>query len=84
MAEVRYKEHHAGNTPEQRIASRLKPSAGEDCGDHRVTKGTGPNRTVTTIHHSGGQHSLKHTSEERREAAPHAAMQDAMQKETDK
>jgi hypothetical protein len=80
MAEVRYKEHHAGNTPEQRIASRLKPSAGEDCGDHRVTKGSGPNRTITTVHHSGGQHSLmKHSAEERREAAPHAAMQ----KETD-
>jgi hypothetical protein len=39
-----------------------------------VTKGTGPNRTVTTIHHSGGQHSLKHTAEQRREASPREMM----------
>jgi hypothetical protein len=84
MAEVRYdKSHHAGATPEARIAARLRNSGG-DHADVCVQKGDGPTRTFTNIHHSAGQHSLKHTSEERREAAPHAAMQDAMQKETDK
>jgi hypothetical protein len=60
MGEVKYDtSHHAGATPEARIANRLKPSAGEGCGDVQVTKGTGPNRTVTTIHHSAGQQHVK-------------------------
>jgi hypothetical protein len=54
MAEERYdKSHHAGGTPEARIANRLKPSAEPQRGsDSQVTHGTGPTRTVTTIHHS--------------------------------
>jgi hypothetical protein len=39
---------------EQRIANRLKPSAGAGAGDAQVTHGTSPQRTVTTIHHSAG------------------------------
>ena len=62
---------HSGKSMEQRIHDRLKPSGGQDCGDGRVTKGEGPTRTITTVHHSGGQHSLKHTADEQREAAPH-------------
>jgi hypothetical protein len=38
---------------EQRIANRLKPSAGEGAGDVQTTTGTSQNRTVTTIHHGG-------------------------------
>jgi hypothetical protein len=37
----------------QRVADRLKPSAGAGAGDVQVTHGNSPNRTVTTIHHSG-------------------------------
>jgi hypothetical protein len=68
MAEERYKPHHAGNTAEQRIANRLKPSAGSDCGDVQVTKGSGPNRTITTIHHSAGQQkSAQHSATMRKD-----------------
>jgi hypothetical protein len=60
MAEERYdKSHHSGATAEQRIANRLKPSAGDDAGDVQTTKGTGPTRTVTSIHHSGHQQHVK-------------------------
>jgi hypothetical protein len=44
---------------EQRIADRLKPSAGDGAGDVQVTTGsTAPNRVVHTIHLSGsaGKH----------------------------
>jgi hypothetical protein len=55
MVETKYdKSHHAGGTPEARIANRLKPSAGAGAGDYQVTKGSSPNRTVTTGHHSAG------------------------------
>jgi hypothetical protein len=83
MAEERYdKSHHAGGTPEARIAARLRNSGGEHC-DHSVQHGSGPTRTYTNIHSNAGQQK-SHTAEQRREAAPHAAMQAAMQKETDK
>ena len=42
---------HSGKSMEQRIADHLKPSCGD--ADVQVTKGTGPTRTVTAIHHSG-------------------------------
>jgi hypothetical protein len=51
-AEVKYKPHHSGNTPEQRIASRLRNSGG-DGADHVVQKGDGPNRTFSNLWHSG-------------------------------
>ena len=51
--EVKYdKSHHAGGTPEPRIASRLRNSGGEEA-DHIVQKGSGPTRTFTNIHHPG-------------------------------
>jgi hypothetical protein len=52
MPTVKYNPHHAGNTPEERIASRLRNSGGEEA-DHIVKKGEGPTRTVTNIHHGG-------------------------------
>ena len=52
-AEVKYnKSHHAGGTPEARIANRLRNSGGNDA-DHIVQKGTSPNRTFTNVWHSG-------------------------------
>ena len=51
--EVKYDtNHHAGGTPEARIASRLRNSGGEEA-DHIVQKGSGPTRTFTNIHHPG-------------------------------
>jgi hypothetical protein len=55
MAEERYdKSHHAGGTPEARIAARLRNSGGEHC-DHSVQHGSGPTRTYTNIHSNAGQ-----------------------------
>jgi hypothetical protein len=48
MAEVK----HSGKSMEQKISDRLKPSCSPDA-DIQVTKGSGPTRTVTAIHHSG-------------------------------
>jgi hypothetical protein len=51
--EVKYdRNHHAGGTPEARIANRLRNSGGEEA-DHSVVHGTGPTRTWTNIHHPG-------------------------------
>ena len=51
--EVKYdRNHHAGATPEARIANRLKNSGGEEA-DHSVVHGTGPTRAWTNIHHPG-------------------------------
>jgi hypothetical protein len=68
---------HSGKSMEQRIHDRLKPSAGENCGDVQVTKGTGPTRVITTIHHSGHQQHGEHldvctkpTPKERHATAP--------------
>jgi hypothetical protein len=44
--------HHAGATPEARIANRLRNSGGEEA-DHVVQKGSGPTRTFTNIHNPG-------------------------------
>ena len=57
--EVKYNaSHHAGATPEQRIAARLRNSGDCDNADAVVQKGEGPTRAITNIHHSGsaGQH----------------------------
>jgi hypothetical protein len=52
MTEVKYdKSHHAGGTPEARIANRLRNSGG-DHADHVVQKGEGPTRAFTNIHNS--------------------------------
>lgn len=37
----------------QRIADRLKPSCSPDAVNTYVTQGSGPTRTITSIHHSG-------------------------------
>ena len=51
--EVKYdRNHHAGATPEARIANRLRNSGGEEA-DHVVQKGSGPTRTFTNIHNPG-------------------------------
>jgi hypothetical protein len=50
--EVRTHPDHPSSM-EARINKRLRPSAGEGAGDEQVTKGTGPTRTVHTIHHPG-------------------------------
>ena len=48
--EVKYNtSHHAGATPEARIANRLRNSGGEEA-DHIVQKGSGPTRTFTNVH----------------------------------
>jgi hypothetical protein len=53
MVETKYNtSHHAGGTPEARIANRLRPSH-EERPDHVTQKGSGPNRTITAIHHAG-------------------------------
>jgi hypothetical protein len=51
--EVKYNaNHHAGATPEARIANRLRNSGGEGA-DHHAVHGTGPTRTHSNIHNSG-------------------------------
>ncbi len=52
MAIEKYQPHHAGKTPEARVASRLKPSTC-DTADHTSVHGSGPTRTVTSIHSRG-------------------------------
>jgi hypothetical protein len=65
--EVKYDTtHHAGATPEARIRNRLKPSAEPQRGPGaQVTNGSGPTRTVTTIHQSANtrQHGPDHKGE---------------------
>jgi hypothetical protein len=55
MTEVRYKPHHSGDTPEQRIASRLKNSGDTAHADHVVQTGHSPNRVFHNIHNSRAQ-----------------------------
>ena len=51
--EVKYNtSHHAGATPEQRIANRLKNSGDVAHADHHAVHGTGPTRTHTNSDHS--------------------------------
>jgi hypothetical protein len=66
MVEVRYKPHHSGNTPEARVASRLRNSGvGPDHQpDHVVQKGDSPLRTFTNIHSAG------HVYDRKTEIAP--------------
>ena len=40
---------------EQRIAARLRPSNDHSTATHTASHGSGPTRTVTTVHHSGHQ-----------------------------
>jgi hypothetical protein len=53
MGETKYNtSHHAGGTPEARIASRLRNSGDVANSSHSVGHGSGPTRTYTNIHHS--------------------------------
>ncbi len=63
--EVKYdRSHHAGATPEARIANRLRNSGGEEA-DHHAVHGTGPTRTHTNIHNPGSarQHGTPNAGE---------------------
>jgi hypothetical protein len=51
--EVRYKPSHAGNTPEARIANRLRNSGAGAKPNTSVQKGEGPTRTFHNIHNAG-------------------------------
>ena len=51
--EVKYdRNHHAGATPEARVASRLRNSGDTKNADHVAQKGSGPTRTFTNIDNS--------------------------------
>jgi hypothetical protein len=53
MAEVKYRQdHHAGSTPEARVAARLKNSGGEEA-DHIIQSGSGSRRLFHNVHLSG-------------------------------
>jgi hypothetical protein len=49
----------------QKVADRLKGSNDHSTADTVVTHGTGPTRTVTSVHHSGSakQHGPAHSGE---------------------
>jgi hypothetical protein len=53
MPEVKYRQHHSGSTPEERISSRLRNSGDVANADHVVQKGDSPLRTFTNIYHGG-------------------------------
>jgi hypothetical protein len=53
MGEVKYNPHHSGNSPEQRVAARLKTSGDTANADRSVVHGTGPTRTHTHIFERG-------------------------------
>ena len=47
-----YKHSYVGKSEAERLADRLKSSAGSAPNQH--THGSGPTRTVTTVHHNQG------------------------------
>ena len=55
MSEDHYKDHHAGKSAAERIASRLRNSGAGAHPDESVQKGDGPTRTFTNVHHAGAQ-----------------------------
>jgi hypothetical protein len=56
MTETKYNpHHHAGATPEARVAHRLRNSGDTHHADHSVVHGTGPTRTHTNISNSRNQ-----------------------------
>jgi hypothetical protein len=65
MTEVKTHRDHPSSM-EERIRNRLKPSAEPQRGNGpQTTVGSGPNRTITTIHHSANtrQHGDVHKGE---------------------
>ena len=58
MVETKYNtSHHAGATPEARVAHRLRNSGDAQHADHSVVYGTGPTRAHTNLHNSRNQQS---------------------------
>jgi hypothetical protein len=54
MTEIKYNtSHHAGGTPEARIANRLRNSGEGSKPNVHTQHGTGPERVHHNIHHSG-------------------------------
>ena len=54
MTEVRYnKSHHAGGTPEARIANRLRNSGDAKNAEHTTQHGTGPTRVFHNVFDAG-------------------------------
>jgi len=49
------KHEYKGKSAEQRIADRLKPSAGETRGDVKTVQGSGAQRVIHTVHSGQGQ-----------------------------
>ena len=81
--EVKYNtSHHAGGTPEARIASRLRNSGGEEA-DHVVQKGSGPTRVFHNIHNPGSarQHGETNKGEGSITGAPRTPIADRAPKE---
>jgi hypothetical protein len=62
MTETKYH----GKSEAQRIADRLKPSNSPDAVDTYAEHGTGPTRTVTSVHRAGHE-ALHHESHSRTE-----------------
>jgi hypothetical protein len=61
--EVKYNpNHHAGGTPESRIAARLRNSGEGANPNHVVQKGEGPTRAFTNVHLAG--HSVARKDED--------------------
>jgi hypothetical protein len=90
MAEERYdRSHHAGGTPEARIAARLRNSGGDNLGEHTTKTGDGPNRVFHNIHSNAGQQHVKpgpdHTTPtpKERDTGRFADPQATMRKETE-
>jgi hypothetical protein len=52
MVEIKTHRDHPASM-EQRVTNRLKPSGDTANADVVVKKGDSPNRTITSIHHSG-------------------------------
>jgi hypothetical protein len=56
MGEVKYNtSHHAGATPEARIANRLRDSGDTKHADATVQKGSSPERAISHVHNSRNQ-----------------------------
>jgi hypothetical protein len=54
MVETKYNpNHHAGGTPEARIANRLRNSGAGADPDHMTKEGSGARRTFHNIHNAG-------------------------------
>ena len=53
MSHDHYKPNHNGNTPQERLAARLKNSGEGSCANETVKHGEGAQRTFHNLHRSG-------------------------------